>query len=271
MLKQLLKYEFKATGRIYGGLYLAILAAAVLAGFSLRSSSNGDFSAVMLLVYIALAVAVAVVLLMTIVNRFTRNLLGREGYLMHTLPVTEDDLILSKLISSVVWALCSMIVWVASFAVFLLVFSMGSWNFPEVWKKIWEIFSQIDGSMWRVLLLGLLNGLLSLTGSILCIYAACMIGHQFKKHPVPVGILAYFLMSGLQNAVTRFISVHASITANVGVVDTMADAIDGVSVSFMDPSAISLSVLLGMLLSAAFIAGYFFLVRWLMKNKLNLE
>ena len=35
------------------------------------------------------------------------NLLGREGYLMHTLPVTPAQLILSKLISSMVWLLCS--------------------------------------------------------------------------------------------------------------------------------------------------------------------
>lgn len=33
MLKQLLKYEFKATGRTYGGLYLALVALAVLSGF----------------------------------------------------------------------------------------------------------------------------------------------------------------------------------------------------------------------------------------------
>ena len=44
MLKQLLKYEFKATGRTYGGLYLALVALAVLSGFSLRSSSNDDFA-----------------------------------------------------------------------------------------------------------------------------------------------------------------------------------------------------------------------------------
>ena len=36
MLKNLLKYEFKATARTYGGIYLALLAAAGLIGFSLR-------------------------------------------------------------------------------------------------------------------------------------------------------------------------------------------------------------------------------------------
>lgn len=36
MLKNLLKYEFRATARTYGGIYLALLAAAGLIGFSFR-------------------------------------------------------------------------------------------------------------------------------------------------------------------------------------------------------------------------------------------
>ena len=126
MLKHLLKYEFKATGRTYGGLYLALVALAVLSGFSLRSSSKDNFASLLLFAYMVVAVAVAVVSVMTIVTRFTRNLLGREGYLMHTLPVTESQLILSKLISSVVWMLCSSIVGIFSFAVMLLALSLNS-------------------------------------------------------------------------------------------------------------------------------------------------
>ena len=36
MLKNLLKYEFRATARTYGGIYLALLATAGLIGFSFR-------------------------------------------------------------------------------------------------------------------------------------------------------------------------------------------------------------------------------------------
>ena len=103
MLKQLLKYEFKATGRTYGGLYLALVALAVLSGFSLRSSSKDNFASLLLFAYMVVAVAVAVVSVMTIVTRFTRNLLGREGYLMHTLPVTETQLVTLKVITSAVF------------------------------------------------------------------------------------------------------------------------------------------------------------------------
>ena len=167
MLKQLLKYEFKATGRTYGGLYLALVALAVLSGFSLRSSSKDDFASLLLFAYMVVAVAVAVVSVMTIVTRFTRNLLGREGYLMHTLPVTESQLILSKLISSVVWMLCSSIVGIFSFAVMLLALSLNSaalQQLPELWQKVVEIFREIfrmtGSSGWLWLIFETLNGLL---------------------------------------------------------------------------------------------------------------
>ena len=44
MLKKLLKYEFKATARTYGGMYLALLAASVLFGGSVWrwNGTNSD-------------------------------------------------------------------------------------------------------------------------------------------------------------------------------------------------------------------------------------
>ena len=190
MLSKLLKYEFKATCRIYGGLYLAILAAAALLGAFFRFPALiSDFPfAVVTIVYLMLCVAIAVITALTIIQRFTRNLLGREGYLMHTLPVTESQLILSKLISSVVWMLCSSIVGIFSFAVMLLALSLNSaalQQLPELWQKVVEIFREIfrmtGSSGWLWLAFETLNGLVALVSSILCIYAACMIGHQFKK------------------------------------------------------------------------------------------
>ena len=129
MLSKLLKYEFKATGRTYGGLYLAILAAAALLGISFRIPAllvHTAPIAVLMIVYMALVVAVVVMTILTIIQRFTRNLLGREGYLMHTLPVSSVQLILSKLLSSMVWVLCSILVVALSFVVFSLFGSISS-------------------------------------------------------------------------------------------------------------------------------------------------
>lgn len=161
MLKQLLKYEFKATGRTYGGLYLALVALAVLSGFSLRSSSKDNFASLLLFAYMVVAVAVAVV------------------------------------------------------------------------------------------------------SSILCIYAACMIGHQFKKHMVPAGILAFFLLSFLQNWLSSGVS-------SADMLQAVSDpTLGGVDVSIAAPSAFT--TLFGLAVSIAFAAGYFLLTRWLMEHKLDLE
>ena len=123
MLKKLLKYEFKATARTYGGMYLALLAASVLFGGSVRrwNGTNSDTYSTLVgllsLVYTAVIIGTVVVTIMTIVQRFYRNLLGREGYLMHTLPVTETQLVTSKLISSTVWSLCSILAACLSFGI----------------------------------------------------------------------------------------------------------------------------------------------------------
>ena len=269
MLKQLLKYEFKATGRTYGGLYLALVALAVLSGFALRSSANGDFSAFLVIAYMAVAVAVAVVSGMTIVTRFTRNLLGREGYLMHTLPVTESQLILSKLISSVVWVLCSGIVGIFSFVVMLLALALDGTalqHLPELWQKAVELLHMIGSSTgWLWLAFELLNSLVALVYGILCIYAACMIGHQFKKHMVPAGILAFFLLASLQNWLSGSVGASSADTLR-GVYYT---TLGGVDISVAAPS--TFSTVFGLAVNIAFAAGYFLLTRWLMEPRLDLE
>ena len=114
MLKQLLKYEFKATKSLYFGLYLALALLSVVLGVSFRqenawadNTNFGRLEVILMVLYLSVIFAIAVLCFVSTVQRFYKNLLGREGYLMHTLPVTETQLILSKLITSMVWVLCS--------------------------------------------------------------------------------------------------------------------------------------------------------------------
>ena len=153
MLSKLLKYEFKATCRIYGGLYLAILAAAALLGAFFRFPALvSDFPIVVVTtVYLMLCVAIAVITALTIIQRFTRNLLGREGYLMHTLPVTPAQLILSKLISSMVWLLCSILVIALSLGVFFLCGMLNVNGIFSDWASAVRDFRQLADILQRVL------------------------------------------------------------------------------------------------------------------------
>lgn len=61
------------------------------------------FAAIFVVLFFLSVMALAAVTVVVIVYRFYKNLLGSEGYLMHTLPVTVHQLIWSKLIAAVVW------------------------------------------------------------------------------------------------------------------------------------------------------------------------
>ena len=97
MLKQLLKYEFKATKRRYFGLYLALALLSVVLGVTFRqehalahSTSFQNLEVILMIVYVSVILAIAVLCFVNTIQRFYQNLLGREGYLMHTLPVNEN-------------------------------------------------------------------------------------------------------------------------------------------------------------------------------------
>ena len=104
MLSKLVGYEMKAFGRILLPIYGAIVVTALLLGINMHFISFSENAGAIAL-SIVLAILVAAVFIVTIllsVIRFYNNLLGREGYLMFSLPVGTGDLIWAKVISSVI-------------------------------------------------------------------------------------------------------------------------------------------------------------------------
>lgn len=276
MLSKLLKYEFKATCRIYGGLYLAILAVAALLGAFFRFPALvSDFPfAVVTIVYLMLCVAIAVITALTIIQRFTRNLLGREGYLMHTLPVTPAQLILSKLISSMVWLLCSILVIALSLGVFFLCGMLNVNGIFSDWAGAVRDFRLLADILQRVLnvsgfmlLLTAIEWLATLVCSILCLYTACMIGHQFKQHFALVGIAAFVVLNVVQNQLLNLLPYNSD----------NAMGLDMVVIASGDTWQVTTNrfylraVLVSLLADAVLCGVYFAATNWLMKNKLNLD
>jgi len=109
MLRKLMKYEFRATGRVYLPLFAALI---FLAGVSrLLMLLNLETPGVIgIVISVILIVGIFVLTLILTIQRFSRNLLSSEGHLMMTLPVSTDSLILSKLFVSAVWAVASLII-----------------------------------------------------------------------------------------------------------------------------------------------------------------
>ncbi|WP_297985875.1 hypothetical protein [uncultured Oscillibacter sp.] len=94
MLRKLLKHEFRATGRIMLPVIGILLATSVAANLSLRyllGSNAWFFSMLGILLLTAFGFAifgVFIVSFILMIQRFYKNLLQDEGYVMLTLPVS---------------------------------------------------------------------------------------------------------------------------------------------------------------------------------------
>ena len=287
MLKQLLKYEFKATKSLYFGLYLALALLSVVLGVTFRqehvlahSTSFQNLEVILMIVYVSVILAIAVLCFVNTVQRFCRNLLGREGYLMHTLPVTETQLILSKLLTSMVWVLCSGLVGVVCITVMVSIGVLDaevlgtlSW---DRWKQLWQmLYGELGPEFWVAMVWTILINLARLASLILCVYAACMIAHQFKKQTMAAGILAFIGMNIVENQIDKLLGTNDA-TLFVDVTYKLVDVSngsEGAPVMHYMTAAFGqgASCLFCFVFTAAIAAVYFFLTRWLMKHKLNLE
>ena len=287
MLKQLLKYEFKATKSLYFGLYLALALLSVVLGVSFRqenaradNTNFGRLEVILMVLYLSVIFAIAVLCFVSTVQRFYKNLLGREGYLMHTLPVTETQLILSKLLTSMVWVLCSGLVGVVCITVMVSIGVLDaevlgtlSW---DRWKQLWGmLYGELGAKFWVAMAWTILINLARLASLILCVYAACMIAHQFKKQTMVAGILAFIGMNIVENQMDKLLGTNDA-TLFVDVTYKLVDVSngsEGAPVMHYMTAAFGqgASCLFCFVFTAAIAAVYFCLTRWLMKHKLNLE
>ena len=287
MLKQLLKYEFKATKSLYFGLYLALALLSVVLGVTFRqehalahSTSFQNLEVILMIVYVSVILAIAVLCFVNTVQRFCRNLLGREGYLMHTLPVTETQLILSKLLTSMVWVLCSGLVGIVCITGMVSIGVLDAEVLGTVdwdsWKQLWGmLYGELGTKFWLVMFWTILINLARLASLILCVYAACMIAHQFKKQTMVAGILAFIGLNVVENQIDKLLGMN-DVTLFVGVNYELVDVSDvsgGTTVMHYLTTAFGQGsgYLFCFVFTAAIAAVYFCLTRWLMKNKLNLE
>ena len=152
MLRKLLKQEFRATARVMLPLYLVTFVLALAVRLVLLLSQNQvlldsvggrTLRAILLGVsvtaFVVATIATFLAALIQAVLRFRSNLLGDEGYVMFTLPVSTHQLVWAKLITSVVWFLGAAVIDVL--ALLALVVNLGM--FQEFGRFVIEVKEQL--------------------------------------------------------------------------------------------------------------------------------
>jgi hypothetical protein len=261
MLLKLLKYDFRAMWKQFSLIWGAALALALVNRFGIfwdvddRAIALNDTTAsgITIFAFMAVLVAMFVIAIGFVINRFSKGLLGGEGYLMHTLPVRPWELVLSKLI-------CGTVTWVGCGVVALLSpFIMAPVNWLEL----------IQFPFWSDIFRGIMKhpGVLALMAEfcmvitafivllIAAMYLAMAVGHLFSHHRRLISVAAFIgLYILIANVYGRVFSLR--------VVRAMVDA---ATVNAYGSMLTAAAVML--IPAAAFLA----VTCWILEHKLNLE
>lgn len=219
MLGKLLKYEIKATARLFFPIYLAILLFAFINRLinPFENIGNNTYNAtiegfnflsiiqtISVFVYFALIVAVIAMTLVIIIQRFYKNLLGDEGYLMFTLPVKPWHHIVSKLLISLVWIIFSFIIIMCSVLILI--------NIDNIFGELAKIINAGRNFFGdTILILIPISALIVSAYFIMTVYNALSIGHLFTKHRILASFGAYigiYIISQIVFTISVFASME---------------------------------------------------------------
>ena len=272
MLRKLLKHEFRATGRIMLPLYLILLATAIGANFSTRGLLETDLKVLDLLgglLVMAFAVAIIAVCVMSMVvmvQRFYKNLLQDEGYVMMTLPVSVHQQVWSKLIVSAVWFALTIVM--VCLAGLIMAFDI------DILEGIGEVFHEI---FQHVTAYYALNGTaIAAEFLVMCFvgccamclqfYASLAIGHSFPNHKMAWSVGWFFI---IQFAVQFLGGLLIALLDESWLHHLLLGWTVGWNISGM--AAMHLSMILMILGELFYGAVFYFLTTYFLKRRLNLE
>ena len=261
MLLKLLKYDFRAMWKQFSLIWGAALALALANRFSIFwdvddhaiGLSDTTTSGITVFAFMSVITAMFVIAVIFVVNRFSKGLLGGEGYLMFTLPVRSWQLVLSKLICALVsWAGCVMVA-------FASLFIMIPFNWAELfqfpfWSDIFRGIMKHPGTLALMAEFCLVI-LAFIVLFISVMYLAMAIGHLFSRHRRLISVAAfiglYILIANVYGRVFSYRFIQSLMnTVNVNAYSSMLTA----AAIMLIPAAIFLAA-----------------VCWILENKLNLE
>ena len=268
MLSKLLKYEFRATGRIMLPVYALLLVTA--GGTSVTGSLMGRypestvlsiFRTLFMTLFAFTTFGVLLLTLVLMVYRFYKNLMTDEGYLMFTLPVSRSQLIWSKLIVSMAWGILSAVLAALMWTMVLSV-AGGENLFAGIFRGLRSLMESLSGNATGCIV-GLVVLLLAAgLASYLRFYAAISLGHSFSNHKILLSVV-FFIAFSLAMQAAGLSSFAFQLTVGEQIIETSGSAaslLDGTRFLVID----SIETLVA--------CGVFYTLTWYnLQKRLNLQ
>ena len=218
--------------------------------------------------YFGYVIAIIGIILMTyyaVIIRYYRSIYGNEGYLTNTLPIETYEIILAKLLTFFSWFVVNGIIIFFTFWFIIPVEGIFKANIfrPEVLREI-EMF--LRHSVGTALIIGIISMLVMTIEKILFLFLCVSIANMVKSYRILTGIGAYIILGGIIGLIKQVILTFTYIfDKNYGNYDNSEWEVLRTFENVFNTN-------LGMLFtSLVFSVILFFVVNYLLKNKLNLE
>ena len=258
MLFKLLKYDFRSMWKTFSLVWAACLVLALVNRFTLDLPGRADLgfdswgsamSSIIALVFFGVLFAMFVAVMIFVIQRFYKGLLGDEGYLMNTLPVPTWQLVLSKLVCAVFVSIASMVITFLA-CLILVPIRWGRFLRAEDFETLWRALTgNLDALLYLFEMCVMVAlGLALLT---LMVYLAMAIGQLFS-HRIVMSVVAFI---GLDILATLYLDL----TNELELVEMISNL--GQHAGLWMANAM-------ILLPAAVM---FLATSWLLKHRLNLE
>lgn len=189
MLNKILKYDLKRMGKsllpLYAGL---IILALVLKTMDFITNNFSAFKFAYNIMFIFFIIAIIGGLFYTFsisIIHYYKNLYSDEGYLTHTLPVSKSNLLISKILSSIMYIIVSVIISLIS-----LIIVLGYNEITNPIKNILEFFSTCaDTKISTISIILTLIILLGYIFYILMVFAGISLGNNHNKNKITFSII----------------------------------------------------------------------------------
>lgn len=265
MLGKLLKYEFKATARIFLPLYGTVVVLALINKIFMPLDKEAFRipQMISMSVYCILVAAMFVMTLIVTIQRFYRNLLCDEGYLSFTLPVKTHSHIDAKMITTFVWSVLSVFVMALS----ILIMAADQNTFVHIGRFFAELsqaYLQYGFPLVMLTLEGIVLLVVSSLSGIVELYAAISIGNLVPKHRLLAGFGSYIGFGIVQQIIISIFMPE--------VTPWLRSYFGSFHINNQFPIERAATAMI-LLLAYCLVTGlvFYFLTEWFLNKKLNLE
>lgn len=259
MLKKLLKYDFKTLLQTLLPVYGISLILSIISNISIRINELTPIFRIPSSFIIGLSILVSVgitfiTFVIGIIN-FYKQTVKDEGYLLHTLPVSKNSIIISKLISFVTMELASLIV---TLITLLITIKIEPSQVIETTKNMMQLIGDYKLSAFLIAI-GIFIGQIT---NILLIYVSISFGQKHSTNKLLYSIIYGVVIYNITQVFTTLI--YLPILTNDKYVEALNETIpESQILNVMMLIAITMSVIIGTV--------YYILTKKNLETKLNLE